>query len=348
MSSQPPVFIVTYGCKVNYYESEAVASGLEAAGVPCVMLPDGKISSCGAAAAFVVNSCAVTSMAEKKTRYGLHKITQYHPQTPVVTMGCALGRISPAAAVEQVLTALGQSVGQRPACHAVESMFATSSTVYHRRERAFIKIQDGCQNFCSYCIIPYKRNQSWARPIADTVAEINAQPSHVREIVLCGINLTYYPDFIALCRAVDACGRAWWISSLEPPMVTPALIAALQQCHNFVPNFHICLQSGCDRILSAMNRHYSTADYAQIIANVRAAFPHATIATDLIVGFPGETDADFEQTVAFLQSLNFDHVHAFPFSPRPGTPAAQMPPVPNAVVTQRMKICFTFFSHRDK
>lgn len=336
MQSQAPiVYIITYGCKVNYYESEAVASQLDALGIPNQMVSDGAISRLTNVAGFVVNSCAVTSMAEKKSRYGVSKIKKYHPSAVLVGMGCAFGRKTPEMVAQEIADKLqaGQSALQGPV------------TVQHRREKAFIKVQDGCQNFCTYCIIPYLRNKLEIRAVADVVAEIRAQAPHVTSVVLCGINLCYYPHFDELCRAVDACGINWEISSLEPPMMTDDLIHTLQKCQSFVPHFHICLQSGSDAVLQTMNRHYTTAQYAAIIKKLRTAFPHGTFATDLIVGFPTETDADFQTTLSFLQTIKLDKIHVFPYSPRAGTPAATMKQIPNHTVTARIrKIHFTLFS----
>jgi len=335
MQSQAPlVYIITYGCKVNYYESEAVASQLDAMGIANQMVSDGAISRLTNVAGFVVNSCAVTSMAEKKSRYGVSKIKKYHPNAIMVGMGCAFGRKTPEMAALEVADKL--QLGQ--------AHIADKVTVNHRREKAFIKVQDGCQNFCTYCIIPHLRNKMEHREIDDVVAEIRAQGQHVTSVVLCGINLCYYPNFIALCRAVDDCGVAWEISSLEPPMMTKDLIAALADCKNFIPHFHICLQSGCDAVLRDMNRYYTTQEYADIINQLRIVFPHGTFATDLIVGFPTETNEAFQITLAYLKKLNLDKIHVFPYSPRVGTPAAKMKPVPNAVVTERFKIIhFTLF-----
>ncbi|MCQ2382698.1 MAG: radical SAM protein [Clostridia bacterium] len=322
-SQAPTVYIITYGCKVNYYESEAVQSQLRAMGIACEMVSDGAISKLPPAQVFVVNSCAVTSMAEKKSRYGVSKIKRYHPDAKIVTMGCAFGRKTPE------MVALEVAGAKEP---------ENGVLVNHAREKAFIKVQDGCQNFCTYCIIPYLRNKIECRPINEVVAEIRAQGAHVTSVVLCGINLCYYPNFAELCRAVDACGVQWEISSLEPPMMTPALIDTLAQCSHFVPHFHICLQSGSDTVLRDMNRHYTTAQYAEIIANLRAQFPTATFGTDLIVGFPTETEPCFNETVAFLQSICLDKIHIFPYSPRVGTPAATMPQIQNSVVTKRCAI----------
>jgi len=322
-SQAPTVYIITYGCKVNYYESEAVQSQLRAMGIACEMVSDGAISKLPPAQVFVVNSCAVTSMAEKKSRYGVSKIKRYHPDAKIVTMGCAFGRKTPE------MVALEVAGVKEPENGVI---------VNHGREKAFIKVQDGCQNFCTYCIIPYIRNRIEFRPVDEVVAEIRAQGPHVTSVVLCGINLCYYPNFSELCRAVDACGVTWEISSLEPPMMTPALIDVLAQCRHFVPHFHICLQSGSDTVLRDMNRHYTTAQYAEIIANLRAKFPDATFGTDLIVGFPTETETCFQETVAFLKSIRLDKIHVFPYSPRAGTPAASMPQIQNSVVTKRCAI----------
>ncbi len=332
-SQAPAVYIITYGCKVNYYESEAVVSNLAAMGICAEMTSDGAVSRLPSPAVFVLNSCAVTSMAEKKSRYGISKIRRYHPQAQIVTMGCALGRKTPemvALEVADLLATSNYTLDKQKSAGQV--------VVHHTREKAFIKVQDGCQNFCTYCIIPHIRNKIECRPINEVVTEIRAQGPHVTNIVLCGINLCYYPHFADLCRAVDACGVRWEISSLEPPMMTNELITALKQCQHFVPRFHICLQSGSDAVLRAMNRHYTTAEYARIVANLRMAFPHATFGTDLIVGFPTETDAEFERTVQFLRAIKLDKIHIFPYSPRTGTPAAAMPQIQNSVVTARIKM----------
>lgn len=331
-SQAPAVYIITYGCKVNYYESEAVASNLFAMGVYNAMVTDGAISHLPPASVFIINSCAVTSMAEKKSRYGVSKIKRYHPQAQIVTMGCAFGRKT----AEMVALEVANLLSNQQTSGGVK-LPTNRVIVNHAREKAFIKVQDGCKNFCTYCIIPHIRNRIECRPIDDVVQEIRAQAPHVTAVVLCGINLCYYPNFGDLCRAVDDCGIAWEISSLEPPMMTRELIATLQQCQHFVPHFHICLQSGCDEVLHAMNRHYTTHEYATIIQTLRATFPTATFGTDLIVGFPTETDEAFNTTLSFLQTIKLDKIHLFPYSPRTGTPAAELPQIQNSIVTARIE-----------
>ncbi len=331
-SQAPAVYIITYGCKVNYYESEAVASNLTAMGIANEMVADGTISHLAPASVFVINSCAVTSMAEKKSRYGVSKIKRYHPQARIVTMGCAFGRKT----AEMVALEVAEVLSNEKQVGGVKS-HVNDVIVQHKREKAFIKVQDGCQNFCTYCIIPHLRNKIECRPVDEVVAEIRAQGPHVTAVVLCGINLCYYQNFDVLCRAVDECGIPWEISSLEPPMMTVNLIATLKQCQHFVPHFHICLQSGSDEVLRAMNRHYTTAEYARIIQMLRDAFPNAIFGTDLIVGFPTETDAAFRITLAFLQKIKLDKIHIFPYSPRVGTPAAELPQIQNSIVTARVE-----------
>ena len=336
------VYIITYGCKVNYYESEAVASNLSAMGIKNEMVSDGAISHLKPAAVFVINSCAVTSMAEKKSRYGVSKIKRYHPDAKIVTMGCAFGRKTAEMVALEVANLLSVDETLLNA-----KLLADGVIVNHAREKAFIKVQDGCKNFCTYCIIPYIRNKIVCRPIDDVVAEIRAQKAHVTSVVLCGINLCYYQNFADLCRAVDDCGIAWEISSLEPPMMNFTLIDALKQCRHFVPHFHICLQSGSDAVLCDMNRHYTTAEYAAIISALRDVFPNATFGTDLIVGFPTETNAAFQETVAFLKQIQFDHIHVFPYSPRTGTPASKLPQIQNSIVTARVTVVHGIMKNKN-
>jgi threonylcarbamoyladenosine tRNA methylthiotransferase MtaB len=354
------VYIVTYGCKVNHYESVQVRSLLNSAGVGCELIAEKDITKikgdappldtvcgkrevftatpCSAAAAgrvlggscktskgsgygapvFVVNSCAVTGMAEKKSRYGTAKIKKYFPNAEVFSMGCAFDRKTPATVAAEIL---GRKVD--------------GGVVMHKRRKAFIKVQDGCRNFCSFCIIPYKRTKLHNTPAADVVAEINAQPDFVTEIIISGINLCYYDDIAGLCSSVDGCGRAWYLSSLEPQIITPEFVAVLCGCRHFKPEFHICLQSGSDKVLREMNRRYTCAEYLGKVNTVRKSFPNARISTDIIVGYPTETDADFNATVEFVRAVKFDAVHIFPYSPRAGTAAAELKPLTNSLVTKR-------------
>jgi threonylcarbamoyladenosine tRNA methylthiotransferase MtaB len=334
------VYIITYGCKVNQYESLQVVTLLNSVGINAKMIAEKDIKNIAVQlkmtgradeTAFVVNSCAVTGMAEKKSRYGISKIKTNFPNAKIYLMGCAFEKKSPKAVATEIA---GREIGE--------------NIVIHKRERAFIKVQDGCKNFCSFCIIPHKREILTSREIGEVVAEINAQPEYVAEIVISGINLCYYNTADGcglgdLCIAVDKCGRRWGLSSLEPPIITPEFVADLRVCKRFNPSFHICLQSGSDRVLRDMNRQYTTSEYLQKINLVRSAFPDAKISTDIIVGYPTETDADFTQTIEFVKTVKFDSVHIFPYSPRNGTMSAELKPITNSVVTKRFntlkKIC---------
>jgi threonylcarbamoyladenosine tRNA methylthiotransferase MtaB len=275
---------------------------------------------------FVVNSCAVTGMAEKKSRYGISKIKKYFPNAKIYSMGCAFTKKSPEEIVGEIL---GRKVG--------------GGVIIHKREKAFIKVQDGCREFCSFCIIPYKRAELSSREIADVVCEINAQPDYVKEIIISGINLCYFQTAQGetlgeLCLAVDKCGRSWYISSLEPSIITEDFVKKLKNCQNYKPNFHICLQSGCDKVLREMNRRYTTAEYLAKINLIRKYFKNAKISTDIIVGYPTETDEDFNATVAFVKTVQFDKIHIFPYSPRKGTKSAEIKPITNSLVTNRFNI----------
>jgi len=322
------VYIITYGCKVNQYESLQVANLLEKSGQSTQMLAETQIDKItDKNPIFVVNSCAVTGKAEKKSRYGISKIKRAYPNAQIYEMGCAFGRKTPKQLVTEILGRI--KIDETP--------------ILHRREKAFVKVQDGCKNFCSFCIIPYIRNELVSREIDDVVAEIMAQPKKVEEIILSGINLSYYRtvnggDLTDLCGAVDGCGKRWYISSLEPLILTQKFLSTLKKCKNFLPKFHICLQSGCDKVLMEMNRHYTTVEFANILRSVRVIFPTAEITTDVIVGYPTETNEDFNMTFEFVKSMNFNKIHIFPYSPRSGTVGAKLKPLTNSLVTDRFNM----------
>ena len=209
------------------------------------------------------------------------------------------------------------------------------------RTRAYIKVQDGCDNFCSYCLIPYLRGRSRSRALADCVAECEAVAARSREIVLTGIDLSSYgknigsslAELIASLKDVDVRIR---LGSLEVGVVDEKLLGALKGLKRFCPQFHLSLQSGGDAVLKRMNRHYTSAQYAAKVALIREAFPGAAVTTDLICGFPTETEGDFEQSLAFVESMRFAQVHVFGYSPRSGTVAAKLPQLPANVVEERV------------
>ena len=336
------ICIITLGCKVNQYESAALAAELTAAGHEIV-------SSQGAATSadrYIVNTCAVTGFAEKKSRYQVNRIRRLHPNAQIEVRGCAAQHnpaqfAAPNTKVFTARTSFAHSdVDLNPLSGKGVPSLARAG--YAKRKIAYIKVQDGCNNFCSYCIVPHLRGRSKSRPLPDILAEIQSLQNS--QITLIGIDLSAYgldlapkTDLAALCLAVDKLGKKFSLSSLEVRVITPAFLTALKDCKNFIPHFHLSLQSGCDSVLTAMNRHYKAADYANRTAQIRAAFPDAILTTDVIVGFPTETDADFAETLAFVKSQNFQKVHIFPYSPRPGTPAAALKPLQDSVVTARAK-----------
>jgi threonylcarbamoyladenosine tRNA methylthiotransferase MtaB len=285
---------------VNYYESEQIAAKFN--GVVIVEKDIKKIKD--AEPVFFVNSCAITSKAEKGSRYAVSIIKKYHPNAEINFVGCAS-----------------------------KHQNKLNNAIIAKREKAFIKIQDGCADFCSYCIIPYIRSKICCRNVADVLAEIKAQPPVVKTIILSGINLTYYKHLNELSQNIN---KPFYFGSLEPNCITKDFLEVLHANSNFIPNFHVCLQSGCDETLSNMNRHYTTAEYLAKINLIRKYFPTARISTDIIVGFPTETDINFDRTLHFIKIINFDKVHIFPFSPRPKTAAFLMKPITNRIIKNRV------------
>lgn len=227
--------------------------------------------------------------------------------------------------------------------HSRESTFETlpqGTDAAHTR--AFLKIQDGCDRYCTYCIIPYARGRCRSRELDSIRAQAAAlYASGFREIVLCGINLACWEDDGAdLADAVQACADAGFprvrLGSLEPDGLTADMLSRLSRISAFCPQFHISVQSGCDRILAAMHRHYTAAEFAHLAADIREHFPGAAVTTDIMTGFPGETDADHAETMVFVKAVQFSQMHIFRYSPRPGTKAAQYPDqIPESVKKAR-------------
>ena len=204
---------------------------------------------------------------------------------------------------------------------------------FHERTRAFLKIEDGCNRFCSYCIIPYARGRVRSKPLEELKNELaELGENGYREVVLTGINLSAYGQELglSLCDAVEAACAVPGIArvrlgSLEPEQMDEPVIARMARQEKLCPQFHLSLQSGCDATLRRMNRHYDTAEYRRIVANLRAAFPNAAITTDIMVGFAGETEEEFQQSLAFAEEIGFAKAHVFAYSRRPGTVADKMP-----------------------
>ncbi|NLG36854.1 MAG: tRNA (N(6)-L-threonylcarbamoyladenosine(37)-C(2))-methylthiotransferase MtaB [Clostridiales bacterium] len=334
----------TLGCRVNQYDAESMAAALEDAGYERVEFGQ-------PADVCIVATCVVTGESERKSRQMLRRAAAAYPGAVLVAAGC-LSQRQPiqTAGIEGVNLVVGNSDRRRIAelieaaraggRNAVVSLIDAGFeelSVRHtgRHARANVKIQEGCDAHCSYCIIPSVRGPSRSRSLPDMVNECRTlAQAGCREIVLTGINLAAYgrdlEGTVGLADAVEAAvcaigeGRVR-LGSLDPDILTGDFLRRVAALGDRVcPHFHISLQSGCDSTLRRMRRRYNTRQYAQGIARVRAVLPGAAITTDVIAGFPGETEAEFEATLAFIKEIAFSRIHAFPYSPRSGTEAERM------------------------
>ena len=345
----------TLGCKLNFSESSTIARQFEEGGFERVGVND-EADIC------VINSCSVTEHADKKCRNIIRKLHRRNPSAIIAVTGC-YAQLKPQeiAAIDGVDIVLGNndkgdlykrvvelgSRGQAQVyscdCEEITRFFAAFST--GDRSRSFLKVQDGCDYKCAYCTIHYARGSSRNMPIAELVAEAEkVAESGLKEIVITGINTgdfgrTTGEKFIDLLRALNEVEgiERYRISSIEPNLITDEIIEFCAASPKFQHHFHIPLQSGSDRILGLMRRRYTSAKFADRIEKVRSLMPDAFIGIDVITGFPGETEEDFQQTYDLLARLKPSFLHIFPFSERPGTPAVDMPnKVPSYISTQRV------------
>ncbi len=334
------ISVFTLGCKTNLYESQQIIAELQ---------KDGHNVFCGLQKAdvFIVNTCAITKEAEKKSRQAIARARKLNPQCRILVVGCASQKnASQFANIDNVTFIKGVADKENIAKHlndcgcdveSLPSVYTHFTDAIQERTRAFVKIQDGCNNFCSYCIVPYLRGRSRSKRIADVVREVASCGS--LEAVLIGIDISQYgkdtgeslPQLFDALRGMDIRIR---LGSLEASVVTDDTLQALSNI-NFCPHFHLSLQSGCDSVLKRMNRKYTTAEYSDAVSRVRKVFPDAAITTDVIVGFCGETDEEFEKTCNFVQQIGFADIHVFPYSPREGTVAYKWADVDATVKKQR-------------
>lgn len=335
------------GCKVNAYETEAMQHLLEEAGYEIVPFTQ-------KADVYVINTCSVTNMADRKSRQMLHKAKKNNPNSIVVAAGCyvqtsekeVLNDLSVDIVIgndrkhdlvrlleEYSLDSVNDTVDDiNDGKHDFEELFIDQTKEH---TRAFIKVQDGCNQFCSYCIIPYARGRVRSRRFENVIAEVERLAANgFKEVVLTGIHLSSYGvDFeeatglLELIQAVNAVKGIERIrlGSLEPKIVTGHFASELSKLDKICPHFHLSLQSGCDETLKRMNRKYTTKEYERGCELLRKYFVHPAITTDVIVGFPGETEEEFEQTKAYLEHIHFYEMHIFKYSKRKGTRAAVMP-----------------------
>ena len=335
------------GCKVNAYETEAMQHLLEEAGYEIVPFTQ-------KADVYVINTCSVTNMADRKSRQMLHKAKKNNPDSIVVAAGCyvqtsekeVLNDLSVDIVIgndrkhdlvrlleEYSLDSVNDTVDDiNDGKHDFEELFIDQTKEH---TRAFIKVQDGCNQFCSYCISPYARGRVRSRRFENVIAEVERLAANgFKEVVLTGIHLSSYGvDFeeatglLELIQAVNAVKGIERIrlGSLEPKIVTEHFASELSKLDKICPHFHLSLQSGCDATLKRMNRKYTTKEYERGCELLRKYFVHPAITTDVIVGFPGETEEEFEQTKAYLEHIHFYEMHIFKYSKRKGTRAAVMP-----------------------
>ncbi len=346
------------GCKVNSYELEAMQQALENAGYRIVPFEPG-------ADVYVINTCTVTNIADRKSRQMLHKARGMNPDAVVVAVGCYAQMRGKELEKDPVIDLIIGSDRKGDLVQELERYFAgggrrtDTSEIRKDREiekletdraeghtRAFLKVQDGCNQFCSYCIIPYARGRVRSRKIADVVQETERLvASGVQEVVLTGIHLCSYgkdlgegEDLSALIRAVHQVEGICRIrlGSLEPGSIDEAFVKNMAELPKVCPHFHLSLQSGCSRTLQRMNRKYTPEEFSQTCALLRRYFRHPAICTDIITGFPGETEEDFEECRSFVEKMHFFETHIFPYSRREGTRAAAFPDqIPEAVKKER-------------
>lgn len=323
--------VFTLGCKVNDVESGALIRGLEGMGFSVSRELE-------AADVYVINTCAVTAEAERKSRQTVGKVLKLNQNAKVIVCGCASQK-SPTAFLtkgENVFSVVGAQ-RKNKVLEIVQSGFAEEMqgaqieeehgyeemlTPKCLKTRNFVKIQDGCNRFCSYCVIPYLRGRSRSRLLENAAAEI--LQSDAQETVVTGIDVSEYKDengrdLADLMLAVKGAGTRIRLGSLEVSLITERFLSALKQVKNFAPQFHLSLQSGSNAVLKSMNRHYTREEYLEKCRMIYEAFPAAAITTDIIVGFPTETEEDFLQSVSIVEEAGFSQIHAFPYSPREGT-----------------------------
>ncbi len=345
----------TLGCKVNQYDTQAMLERFLAEGYRAVPFAD-------VADVYIINTCTVTGTGDKKSMQMIRRALRRNPGAEIIVAGCLAQRsgaelLLPGVRLVlgtqrrgEVVTLLRKALAQHTALVAVDTLTevpfeALNVTALEGHTRAVLKIQEGCNRYCSYCIIPSVRGPVRSRPLEDVAAEARrlADAGFI-EIVLTGIHLTSYgldlSDGTTLLDAIRAVHAAEGIArvrlgSLEPLVVTPAFVAALKTLPKVCPHFHLALQSGSDTVLSRMRRRYTSAQFLAACDLLRADFPQAAITTDAMTGFPGETDAEFAQTLRTCEQAQFARMHVFPYSEREGTVAASLPGVVPKAVRER-------------
>ncbi len=346
----------TLGCKVNTYDTEALAEIFEKEGYTIVNFEE-------KADVYVINTCTVTNLGDRKSRQMIRKAKKTNDQAVIVVAGC-YAQTSPEEVYD--IPEVNLVIGNKDRSGIVKLVNEIQENNEHKinavgnimkeqdfedlsvyemkgKTRGFIKIQEGCNQFCSYCIIPYARGPIRSRKPESVLKEVkNLVNSNYSEVVLTGIHVASYgKDFkgktlIELIQEIHEIKglKRIRLSSLEPTLLTKEFLEKLSKLSKFCPHFHVSLQSGSDSILKSMKRKYTTKEYRQYIDNLRRYFPTASITTDIMVGFPGESDIEFKETYDFAKEISFSKIHVFKYSPRHGTPAAKYPNQINGLIKE--------------
>ncbi len=353
------VYFITFGCKVNIYETENMKENFRLHGY--IVSEDEK--NCDI---YIVNSCTVTSYSDKKIRQTLHRIRRNNPYSIIVLTGCYPQAFNDEASLiteADIITGtkernklpdiISEYIDKKsriisiPEYSCKDTFENTSNEGYADKTRAFLKIQDGCNMFCSYCIIPYSRGRFRSKSLESIISETTTLAKKgYKEIVIVGINLSFYGiEFeLRLIDAIEAVCKIEGIErvrlgSLEPEVISDEDIKRMSEQTKLCPQFHLSIQSGCDRTLKAMNRKYTSEQYHILVEKLRNSFQDCSITTDIMVGFPDETEQDFNESLEFIKKIKFSKAHIFPYSRRSGTPAAEMDnQVPESVKTKRAQI----------
>ncbi len=348
----------TLGCKVNQYETEAMAELFSDAGYEICDFAE-------KADVYVINTCSVTHIGDRKSRQIIRRAKKTNPDAIVAVTGCyAQTAPDEILNIEGVNLVIGTK-DRKNIVNLAESLDANSNMNcvsnimdnhefeelhiknYSDRTRAFIKIQEGCNQFCSYCIIPYARGPVRSREEGEVLSEIRRLAENgFKEVILTGIHVASYgvdlgntslADLLIKADKIEGVRRIR-LSSIEPMTLDGKFVDKIKSVKKLCPHFHISLQSGCDETLRRMNRKYTTAQFKEIVDGLRESFPDVAVTTDIMVGFPGETDEEFQKTLDFVNEIQFADAHVFVYSPRRGTPAAKKPQVADNIKEERSKI----------
>lgn len=352
----PKISIFTLGCKVNQYDTDAMLAIFEHAGFEVTEGLD-------FADIYIINTCAVTAEAEKKSRQSVARILKVNKNAQIYVCGCASQNNFSQFAKDSVKYISGTDgkvdfarkivarylSGEEqfdkivdPENFDIGKTFEENEGVVNLKTRHFIKVQDGCNNFCSYCLIPYLRGRSRSRSVESIIEELDSVQNKVKEVVVTGINLSAYgkdcgSNLSALLRRLSVYEFNIRLGSLEVGVIDNEFLDATQLIKRFCPHFHLSLQSGDDDVLRAMNRHYTTDEYFSAVRLIRSYYPNASITTDIIVGFPTESEEQFENSMNFARKVGFADIHVFPYSSRKGTVAGRFPTLPPEIVDSRQK-----------